>query len=108
LSAALYGAFTYGQLNYGAQGIADTTVIANHIEEEKDEFYNFGSSVNLRATFFVGGFNFGDRAVVDPDRKKEFRELILKMKPAQTAGILYIDYVKPVGIGFDEIPTPVY
>jgi hypothetical protein len=95
LSPSLYGSFSYGQLNYGEQGVINTTAIANHIEEEKDEFYNFGTDINLRATFFIGGENYGNRAVVDPARKNEFRELILKMKPAQTAGMLFVDYGEP-------------
>lgn len=102
-SAAIYGKIKYGQLNYGAQGLTDATIVANHIEEEKDENFNMGNEVNFRATFFIGGETYPGRAIVDPDRKAEFRELILKLKPAQTVGILLIDYVKPEGIGFDVI-----
>lgn len=103
LSAAIYDQINYDQVTYGFEGYEDATTIANHIEEEKDEDFNFGNIINARATFFIGGPTFPNRAEVDPDRKKEFRELILKMKPAQTAGILLIDYIKPEGVEYDLI-----
>ena len=92
-TAAYYGAFTYGQLAYGQPGIQGGTLIANHIEEDKDSGFDFGQEVNIRATFVIGGLNFGDFASVPTNRKAEFRELILKLKPAQTAGTLLINYV---------------
>lgn len=90
---SIYAEFNYGQATYGGAGIGSFTKIANYIDETKDDLFNFGLDVNLRATFFVGGVNLGDRADVDIERKKEFRELLLKLKPAQTAGFLLIDYV---------------
>lgn len=90
---AIYGEFNYGQATYGGAGIGSYTKIANYIDETKDDVFNFGTDDNLRASFFVGGSNLGDRANVDLSRKKEFRELLLKLKPAQTAGFLLIDYV---------------
>ncbi|MCJ7802753.1 MAG: NHL repeat-containing protein [Candidatus Marinimicrobia bacterium] len=102
LGASLYGQVKYGQATYGAGGVTGTR-IANHIEESKDAAFNFGSTVNLRATFFIGGKIFPNRANVHIERKSEFRELILRLKPAQTAGSLLIDYGTFEGIGFDEI-----
>lgn len=47
----------------------------------------------LRGTFFVHGSTYPALASVPLIRKKEFRELILKLKPAQMVGFLYINYV---------------
>lgn len=102
-SSAIYGQVVYGQVNYGATGIPDGSPIANHIEESKDASFNFGNDVNLRATFFIGGEIFPNRANVNINRKDEFRELILRLKPAQIAGILLIDYSEFMGVGFDII-----
>jgi uncharacterized protein YmfQ (DUF2313 family) len=66
-------------------------VIVNNLDEELDSTFNVGS--NLRSTFFIGGPYVGDYADVDENRKLEFRQLILKIKPVQTAGYLFINYV---------------
>jgi hypothetical protein len=100
---AVYGDLKYGQIKYGQSGIPDGTPIANHIEEAKDADFNFGNDINLRATFFIGGETFPNRAYVDIRRKNEFRELILRLKPAQTAGLLLIDYALLEGIDYDII-----
>lgn len=47
----------------------------------------------LRSTFYVGGQTFGDFADVPNARKNEFRQIILKLKPTQTVGILLINYI---------------
>jgi hypothetical protein len=65
--------------------------IANHIEEEKDYFFNIGE--NLSCTFFIGGETLGTFASVSDQRKQEFRQLILKLKPTKTVGFLFINYV---------------
>jgi len=90
---AIYGEFSYGNNVYGNVGVSNYTKIANYVSETKDATFDFGGSVNLRATFFIGGQTFGTRANVDADRKDEFRHLILTIKPAQTAGFLLTDYV---------------
>jgi len=101
--SAIYGNFFYGQLPYGSSAVTGTP-IANFIDESRDESFNFGDSVNARATFFIGAATYPNRAIVLTSRKQEFRELILKLKPAQTAGLLLIDYVDSMqGIGFDVI-----
>jgi hypothetical protein len=66
-------------------------LVANSIEEEPDTFFNVGS--NLRSTFFVGGTPIGTYADVDLERKAEFRQLILKIKPVQTVGFLFVNYI---------------
>lgn len=64
--------------------------IVNSIFEEEDYFFNVGS--NLRATFFIGGNPLGTFANVPTERKQEFRQLILRLKPVQTVGFLFINY----------------
>ena len=71
--------------------IQEGKIIANHINEAQDSLFAVGS--NLKFTFFIGGENIGDIADVDILRKDEFRQLILKVKPAHTVGLLYINYV---------------
>jgi uncharacterized protein YmfQ (DUF2313 family) len=83
-----YGQFQYGQSRYG---VAKRNMIANYIDENIDWKFNVGSS--LRATFFIGGNPIGSFADVDVNRKDEFRQLILKAKPVQCVGFLFINYV---------------
>lgn len=64
-------------------------VIANSIEEV--ESYSVGSS-NLWATFFIGGQALGSKANVPYGRLREFKELILKLKPAHTVAFTFINY----------------
>jgi hypothetical protein len=100
-----YGGANYGGANYGNTGLSNYTLIANYIDEDKDRNYILGQN-GLLYSFFIGGENFGERAQVDPLRKKEFRELILKLKPAHTIGFLNIDYTieaPNIQCLFDEI-----
>lgn len=70
-------------------GIFD--LIANSIDETIDASFNVGS--NLKSTFFISGPYEGEYADVDADRKLEFRQLILKIKPVQTVGYLFVNYI---------------
>lgn len=64
--------------------------VANHMNETLDEIFHIGS--NLRSTFFIGDAYLGEFADVPAARKDEFRQLILKLKPAQTVAFLFINY----------------
>lgn len=90
-----YGLGTHelGDLELGdfELGSSFTNIIANHIEEALDSIFDVGS--NLRSTFFVGAGYFGQYANVPYTRKDEFRQLILKLKPAQEVGYLFINYI---------------
>ena len=86
------GSFNLGGSILGNVGINDYTSVANYIDETIDNI-NISDLENLRYTFFVGGSAFPDRASVPTERKNEFRQLLLKYKPAHTAGFLLIDYV---------------
>lgn len=65
--------------------------IANNIEESFDSTFNVGD--NLRSTFFIGGDPFGTFADVDVNRKAEFRQLILRLKPVQAIGFMFVNYI---------------
>lgn len=65
--------------------------IANYIEEEKDAQFLIGP--NYRSTFFVAGTTVDTFADVALNRKAEFRQLLLRLKPAQTVGFLFVNYI---------------
>lgn len=91
-SLSIYGDFEYNEAAYGESWADDgISIIANHLEESEDLYFDFGA--NLRSTFFIAGATISTFANVSADRKTEFRELILRLKPAQTAGFLFINYV---------------
>jgi hypothetical protein len=83
-----YGDVQYGDVQYGA---TYANIIANHLDENTDRLFSVGE--NLRSTFFIGGSTLGDFANVNPNKKDQFRQLILKIKPAHTVGFLFINYV---------------
>lgn len=83
-----YGDFQYGDSQYGQRY---RNIIVNYIDEELDWKFNLGGS--FKSTFFIGGVYVGTFASVDEDRKQEFRQLILRTKPTQTIGFLFINYI---------------
>jgi hypothetical protein len=93
---AQYGTPQYGDTQYGT-GVdsGGVTIIANHIEEAADSGFVIGS--NYRATFFIGAAglseSLADFASVPIARKDEFRQLILTLKPQQSVGFLFVNYV---------------
>lgn len=96
VETAYPGFFTCTQLWFGQLGdfqLGECTYnnkIVNNIDEEKDAPFNVGQ--NLRSTFFIGGQTLGTFANVDEERKNEFRQLILKSKPVQAVGYLFVNY----------------
>lgn len=52
----------------------------------------FSVGPNLYATFFIGGATLGEMANVPASRLQEFRELVLKLKPAQTVAFTFVNY----------------
>lgn len=83
-----YGQQQYGKFNYG---VYYTNKIANSVEESIDAGFNIGGT--YKSTFFIGGDGSnGFVADVPLARKKEFRELILKIKQVQSIGFLFINY----------------
>ena len=63
-------------------------VIANKIDP--DESYGVGD--NLWASFFIGGNELGQTAVIPESRRDEFRELVLKLKPAHLAAYIFVNF----------------
>lgn len=89
--------FTFSEMGEIEMGEAEmggyyyNNLVANNLLEDMDSFFNVGD--NYKCCFFVGGEILGTFAEVPVERKKEFRQLILKLKPVQTIGILFINYV---------------
>jgi hypothetical protein len=80
-----------GDTQVGTEAVdCDVTVIANHVDDEKD--FGFVIGDNYRSTFFIAGPTIDSFADVLEARHIEFRELILRLKPAQTVGFLFINY----------------
>ena len=65
--------------------------IVNNIEAAKDANWPVGAF--KKHTFFIGAATLGEFADVDATRIDEFRQLILRLKPAQAVGYLLINYV---------------
>lgn len=72
-------------------GSGSFKVVANSLDPE--ESFNIGGDENLWATFFIDASVLGDMAEVPKERELEFRELVLKLKPAHTIAFLLINFV---------------
>ena len=89
---AIYGDVGYGDTAYGSGWIDEgITIIANNLEAVRDATFDFGA--NYRSTFYIAGSTTTTFADVSADRETEFRELVLKLKPAQTVGIAFVNYI---------------
>lgn len=82
-----YGQINYGQKNYGGQY---GNRVINSIDENLD--LGFSTGPTFRSTFFIGGPTPGSWATVDANRKKEFRQLILRLKPTQMVAYLLCNF----------------
>jgi len=82
-----HGDFQHGDQQHGGYF---GNLVVNYLDEVLDSSFNVGP--NLKSTFFVAGpyLSFAD---VDINRKLEFRQIILRTKPVQTIGYLFINYV---------------
>ena len=77
----------HGPTQHG-KGVFD--VIANTIETES---YNIGGNQNLWSTFFIASKDGLTKAgIIELSRKREFKELILKLKPAHLVAFCLISY----------------
>lgn len=75
--------------NSTQHGGSSFDVIANSIAEF--ETFAVGSD-NLWATFFIGGEILGTNAEVPYNRLREFKELVIKLKPAHTVAFSFVTY----------------
>jgi hypothetical protein len=71
-------------------GGVNSEVIANSYKP--NELYSVGDNY-LSKTFFIGGSSLGTTAIVPENRQEEFRELVLKLKPAHLVVFTFIDYL---------------
>jgi len=69
----------------GSSQLIANSIIHNEIHSVSDE--------TLWATFFIGGSTLGSFADVPAKREEEFRELVLKLKPAHLVAFTFINYV---------------
>lgn len=83
-----HGQIQHGQSNHGGRW---GNVVVNYLDLQQDLTFSVGA--NLRSTFFIGGNPVGSYAYVPQARKEEFRQLILKLKPAHTVAYLFIVYI---------------
>lgn len=84
-----FGGFQFGEQQFGEATFSSRVV--NHIDKNLDSFFNTGS--NNRFIFYIGGSSFPNPANVPSSREDEFRQLILRLKPANMAAYLFINYV---------------
>jgi len=70
-------------------GFSGFDVIANQVAP--NESYSVGG--NLWATFFLGGETLGEATQIPETRQREFRELVLKLKPAHTVAYTFLSYI---------------
>ena len=82
-----HGDGQHGDFQHGG-GWGD--MVVNSIDPARDLTFNVGA--NLRSTFFIGGIYPGDYAYVPANQRRQFRQLILKLKPVQTVAYLFIVY----------------
>ncbi len=79
---------------YGTEmGAVFLDLLAN--SADPNEAYSLGENPeNLKGTFFIGGETYPDRAQIDVDEIRNFRKLVLQLKPAATVAVLLLDYVQ--------------
>jgi hypothetical protein len=70
-------------------GGGNYAVIANSAEPNE----NYSTGGNLWATFFIAGDTLNSIATVPASRQREFRELVLKLKPAHLVGFLFVNFL---------------
>lgn len=65
--------------------------IINSITNDGDLFFNVGA--NLRSVFYIGGPTLGSYANVPVIQEPQFRQLVLRLKPVQEVGYLFINFI---------------
>jgi hypothetical protein len=80
--------YQHGQAQHGGTWAYK---IANSIDPKHDLTFDVGN--NLRSTFFIGANPVGSWAYIPKVRETEFRQLVLKLKPAQTVAYLFIVFI---------------
>jgi hypothetical protein len=88
-----HGVFQHGDMQHSSgEGLEYNNKVVNSIDKEQDfQFRTYGGE--LKHTFFIGGSPLGTFASVPASRELELRQLILKIKPVQTVGFLFVNYI---------------
>lgn len=91
---AMLGTFELGEVELAETwAMSGITIIANHIDESIDATFAI-PPLNYRSTFFIAAPTaIDDFATVSAVRRNEFRQLILQLKPQQTVGFMFVNYV---------------
>lgn len=82
-----HGEGVHGNVNTGS---VYQNCVANYINEILDYWFDVGD--NLRNTFYISGPYIDTFADVPLERKEEFRQLILRIKPVQTIAFLFVNF----------------
>lgn len=89
---ALHDVSVHDEQVHDGTGFGNYSIIANSLAPSGDASFKVTGD-ELRSTFFIGGPIFGDQANVSIQRERELRELVLKLKPAQTVVFALINYI---------------
>ena len=92
---AYWGAFAWGTVDWGEvwSSTLPITLCVNYLEEDKDALFVIPPT-DYKSTFYITDpFSITSFASIDINRKIEFRQLILKLKSASMAAILFVNYV---------------
>ncbi|MBX2906174.1 MAG: hypothetical protein KF744_09060 [Taibaiella sp.] len=89
---ALLGAFELGTTELGQTWATNNiSIVQNHVDEEDDAYVGFFGD-QWRGTFYIAGATITDFADVPAVRRNEFRQMILRLKPAHMTGIMFVVY----------------
>lgn len=92
---SLSGASNLAGFNLGSRNLGeiwDGTIIANYLDEAKDSTFVI-PDLNYHGTFFISGNPITTFANVPAIQKKQFRQLLLNLKPANMVGFLFVTYI---------------
>lgn len=87
-SAPEHGDFQHGDFQHG---IVIGEKIANKIEIGGDNDFTPGTSFSN--VYFIGGQSIGEFASIQAERRTEFRELVLRLKPQNQVAYVYVNYI---------------
>jgi len=81
------------ETEHGASGdIIASGVVINSLNQD-DEIIGSQTDVSLRSTWFISGAEFPAQVNVPAEREREFRNLILTLKPVHTYAYLMVNYI---------------
>lgn len=81
------GSIQQGETQQGTFVFSDK--IVNHIDWELDQYVDISDWYRV---FYIGGQDLGTFANIDANRREEFRQIVLKIKPVNTVAMLLLNY----------------